>query len=57
MKLTTVPIRTARPLHADEPSPAFRKRSWQSVQRSLDPLGTPRPIRAFSTSFDGATSE
>jgi hypothetical protein len=33
---------------AGEPTTAFRRQAWLDFQRSLDPLGAPRPLkRAF----------
>jgi hypothetical protein len=31
------------------PSPRFRRESWAELQRTLDPLGEPRPLRPAKT--------
>jgi hypothetical protein len=43
MKPLTVPT---RPTALEEPTVSFRRRAWMAFEKSLDPLGTPRPLRA-----------
>jgi hypothetical protein len=43
MKLLTIP---ARPTALAEPTVLFRRRAWTAFEKSLDPLGSPRPLRA-----------
>jgi hypothetical protein len=48
MKHPLQPVTAPRPhVECDEPSPTprFRRDSWADIQRALDPLGRPRPLR------------
>jgi len=46
-----LPVRPSTPSslpsapRGDDPTPRFRRYSWARIQRALDPLGRPRPLR------------
>ena len=41
-----VPTNPLSPLGSTTPTQRFRRESWAELQRALDPLALPRPIRS-----------